>query len=256
MPVEIDFIFLIRAVKDNENVIVHHHLKDKDVITYRSRFLDINQRKKFIIIHMPTTDKENYKPLVPKDKISVHFRESGFRFLIETEVLEKFDYQLNPTKKIEALKIKLPEQLLDGNRRNFIRVSVPLDQPIKLNYMVVKNDEDPKPIFTQEEDAKFFDALMIDISEGGLAIRNKEEVTIQKSDRLFMWFQLEGETPQEIKLEGVVRNTRKMEDAEGNIWGIEFLPKRDTKYKNALQVITKYVMNRQREILALIKRER
>ena len=65
-----------------------------------------------------------------------------------------------------------------------------------------------------------------------------------------LWFKLEESEKEFIRIEGVVRNSRKYGEKDIALWGVEFVPKRDINFKRALTRINKFVMLKQREFLA------
>jgi c-di-GMP-binding flagellar brake protein YcgR len=253
MPIKIDFLYLIKAIEENENITVHFEVEDNKTLVYRSRFFEVSEEDKYIIIDFPSGESESAKPLVPNDPVFVHFKFAGFRFLFYSKIIEKINYQLNPEKSTRAFKIRLPSKLLDGNRRKYFRVTVPMDQPISLFYRKLSSRDKESPETKQTAvKSKSFEALMIDISEGGIAIKSEGRPAISKGDKLSMWFKLAGET-NEIKMEAVVRSTRQYGEKEVHLWGVEFVPKKDINYKRALRRINKYVMSTQRRLLANLR---
>lgn len=253
MPVKIDFIYLFKAIEENINLMVHFETEMGDKLTYRSRFFEVNHEENSVIIDFPTGDHETFKPLVPHDNISILFKFSGFRFLFDSEILEKIEYQLNPETRVTAFKVRLPEKLLDGNRRDFFRVTVPMDKPIKLYYFVIdptKRKRVPVSPDKELDKSRFLEALMIDLSEGGLAIKSEDQIELKQGTKLVVWFKLEEKDREFIRVEGVVRNARKYGEKEIPLWGLEFVATRDIHFKRALNRINKFVMTTQREFLA------
>lgn len=245
LALKIDFIYLLKAIEENANISVHYIVDEQEVHHYLSRFFETDREERTVTIDFPTGDGESTKPLVPKDNISVLFKFAGFRFLFHSEVLEKLEYRLNEEKDTKAFKIRLPEEILDGNRRKFFRVLVPSDQPIVLHYRKVGAGGAKTGVSLK---SRSFEALMLDISEGGIALRSEKAPNISKGDRLQFQFRLEG-AKTEIKMEGVVRSTRKYGGDDVHLWGIEYVPKKDINYKRALNRINKYIMATQRKNL-------
>lgn len=253
MPLKIDFVYLLKAIEENVNISVNYRTELKEILTYRSRFFDVNRDENYIIIDFPTSDHETFKPLVPHDEIFILFKFSGFRFLFESEILDRIEYQLNPENKITAFKVRLPEMLLDGNRRNFFRVTVPMEKPFQLYYFIfdpMQKKRAPVSLITDPDKSRFLEAVMIDISEGGIAIKSENQIALKQGTKVMLWFKLEEKDKEFIRIEGVIRNSRKYGDKEVALWGVEFVPKRDIYFKRALTRINKFVMCKQREFLA------
>ncbi len=137
MTLDIDKIFLYRAVEENVNLSVYFAIDESKGFSYLSRFLKIDETGRYVIIDTPTGKHGNTKQLIPNDEISILFKLSGFRFLFDTKVLEKTEFQLNENTKVNGLKVRIPQKLLDGNRRQFFRVIVPMNKPIKIHYTVM-----------------------------------------------------------------------------------------------------------------------
>lgn len=174
---DIDWVFLLRAVNDNADISVQFEMKNKEPLIYNSRFFEINRHENYITIDCPVRENGadmNVVPLKPKDKITVLFKFSGFRFLFYSEVMEKTTYPLDPKHIRPALKIQVPAKLQDDNRRNYYRVSVPPNEAIELNYSLLGKGDNAvvstEPLNPLRK-SRSFQALMLDISEGGIAVK-------------------------------------------------------------------------------------
>jgi len=253
MPVKIDFVYLFKAIEENLNLTVHFETEMGEKLTYRSRFFEVNREENYVIIDFPTGDHETFKPLVPHDNISILFKISGFRFLFDSEVLEKIEYRLNSETRVTAFKVRLPVTLMDGNRRDHFRVSVSMDKPIRLYYFVIdplKRKRVPVSPDMEPDKSRFFEAVMIDLSGGGIAIKSGNDIELQQDTKLVIWFKLQETDNEFIRVEGLVRNARKYGEKEIPLWGVEFIATKDIHFKRALNRINQFVMATQREFLA------
>ncbi|MCP4157870.1 MAG: hypothetical protein GY757_59725 [bacterium] len=256
MTLDIDKIFLYRAVEENVNLSVYFAVDENRAYNYLSRFLKINEAGQFVIIDTPTGAHGGTKQLVPNDDISILFKLSGFRFLFDTKVLEKTEFQLNENTNVNGLKVRMPTKLLDGNRRQFFRVIVPVNKPIKIHYTVMGRSSVKGNLASFEKagsGASFLEAVMIDISGGGLAIKSDRKLNIKQGDKLLMRFKLADFEREEIHVEGVVRSTREYAEKKDTLWGIEFMPQKDIKFKRAMNRINKFVMEGQRKFINKLK---
>ncbi len=253
MPKEINIDFLFRAIDENASITVYL-LEDKkeEKDEYKSRFLGYSKKEKVIFIDEVTGEGKSYKPLSKNEKIKVFFQYEDFRFLFSSQVVDKTFYAINERLKVPAYKIKFPEYLEDGDRRQFFRVPAPMDKPIRVKFLLypqgaenpVVDPEDPEGL------PKEFKATAIDISAGGIAIKPDGKETLEIGDLLEMEFKLFPEDKEEIKLKGIIRNRRRYYETEYNVYGIEFIQERSLAYRRAINKIMRYVFERQREMLA------
>lgn len=75
----------------------------------------------------------------------------------------------------------------------------------KINYQL--NPEVTTPAFTIKKEAdksQFFEAIMIYISEGGIALKGKKPSTLNKGDKLLLWFKPDSWDKEYVKIEGIV----------------------------------------------------
>jgi c-di-GMP-binding flagellar brake protein YcgR len=252
MPPEIDIKFLAKAIEENENITIVVDEDRKKRFVYRSRFFDIDKTDNTIIIDIATGEGDTYEPLTKGDKIKVYFQYSGFRFYFHSKVLGKFKYSLNENVKTAAFKIKTPSKLKDGERRNYFRVPAPMDKPIIVKFIlypkgaehVVLNEDDP------DGNPRVFEATLFDISGNGVALKSDSKDEFDINDKIDMRFRLDKEDFDELKISGIIRNKRSYYGTDIPLYGIEFIHDRSVEFKRALNKISKFVMKRQREILA------
>ncbi len=251
MP-DIDIKFLKKAIEENENITIVVDEDRKKKFVYRSRFFDIDKDDNTIIIDIATGEGDTYEPLTKGDKIKVYFQYTGFRFYFHSKVLGKFRYSLNKDVKVGTFKIKYPVKLLDGERRNYFRVPAPMDNPVIVKFIlypgggenVVLNEDDP------DGNPKVFEATLFDISGNGVALKSDNKDDLNINDKIDMRFRLDKEDFDELKISGIIRNKRSYYDTDIPLYGVEFIHDRSVEFRRALNKIGKYVMKRQREILA------
>ncbi len=253
MAHDIDKKFLFRAIEENENITISLAETSRKSMVYTSRFFDFYRKDNTIIIDIPVGVGETYEPLVKGDKINVYFQYSGFRFYFHSKILGKLKYELNKTTKIPAYKIKLPEKLLDGERRNYFRVPTSHGNPIIAKFIVYPKGLDIVIIEPDHPDSipKVFEGTIIDISAGGVAIKvdeGKEELKV--GDKIDMKFRLKKEDFDELEISGIIRNERVYYNTDSKVFGVEFIPERSVEYKRAINKISRYVIERQRELLS------
>lgn len=244
---KIDLVFLIKAISDCENIFIYHKEGDR-ALRYLSRFFKIDKGEDAIIIDSPFIDSFTHHRLIEGDEISVFFHTAGFRFQFDSVVNDSMLLDLDGGVQVPALKIAFPGKLLDGNRRSLFRVAVHLDQSIRVRYFILGNEDSG---ITFEDslavDYEGIEAIMIDISENGIAVQMKRPVNIDMGDRLRLWFRLEDEEGKEIEIEGLVRNIRFFPGSDVHICGIEFSRDESLKNKESLRKIACYIMARQKD---------
>lgn len=246
---KIDLVFLLKAIKENENIYIYHK-EGKRTLRYFSRFFQLDSQEHTIIIDYPYVDGYTHKYLEPNDLISVVFHTAGFRFHFDTKVKEKFTIPMGKGTRITALKIEHPREILDGNRRSLFRAAVYLDKTVKVKYRILeKEDMDEPGVLVADHGQGGIEALMIDISENGTAIKVNRKINIALDNRLKLVFSLEEqhENQIEIEIEGIVRNIRDYPGTQIQVWGIEFIKDKTSQYKQALREIACYVMSRNQE---------
>ena len=253
MAHDIDRKFLIKAIEENENITISLAEDSKKSMVYTSRLFDFNKEDKSIIIDIPVGVGETYEPLVKGDKINVYFQYSGFRFYFHSKILGKVKYELNETTKVAAYKIKFPDKLLDGERRNYFRVPTSHDSSNTVKFIVYPKASDKVLIEPDHPDSipKVFEGTIIDISAGGVAIKvdeGKEDLSV--GDKINMKFRLRKEDFDELEISGIIRNERVYFNTDSKVFGVEFIPERSVEYKRAINKISRYVIERQRELLS------
>ncbi|MCP4213296.1 MAG: hypothetical protein GY765_01510, partial [bacterium] len=231
---------------------IHFEIGEDRYLHYHSRFFEINPKKKFILIDKPSEDSEGHKPLTKRDKIAVLFKITDFRFLFHSKILGKFKYKLNKDVTIDAFKIRAPEKLLDGNRRDFFRVKTPFEQHLRI-YPLPLMAKGKTSGASGVEEADCFDVMMIDISQGGTAVRTEAGLKIRAGDKVLVQFKLTKDDPDDIESEGIIKNKREPENSKDCFLGIEFIPNKDVEFKRALQRINRFIMGMQRELLAKLR---
>jgi c-di-GMP-binding flagellar brake protein YcgR len=241
---KIDLVFLLKAIKDNENIYIYRK-EGKRTLRYFSRFFQLDSKENTISIDYPYVDGYTHKYLESGDPISVVFHAAGFRFHFDTKVKEKFTLPIGTGTSITALKIEHPQEILDGNRRSLFRAAVYLDKTVKVKYGILEKENMDEPgVHVVDHGQGGIEVLMIDISEGGTAIKVNRKINITVGNRLKLVFSLEEQDEKEIEIEGVVRNIRDYPGTQIQVWGIEFIKNKTSQYKKALREIACYVMSR------------
>ncbi|MGD2084614.1 MAG: PilZ domain-containing protein [Candidatus Aminicenantes bacterium] len=244
---KIDLVFLLKAIKENENIYIYHK-EGKRTLRYFSRFFQLDSKEHTITIDYPYVDGYTHKYPEAGDSISVVFHTAGFRFHFDTKVKEKVNFPTGKGIKIRALKIEHPGEILDGNRRSLFRAAVYLDKSIKVKYGILEKENMDEPgVQLIDHGQGGIEALMVDISENGTAIKVNRKINIAVGNRLKLVFFLEEQDKNQIEIEGVVRNIRDYPGTKIQVWGIEFIQNKTSQYKKALREITCYVMSRNQE---------
>jgi hypothetical protein len=250
---KIDFVFLLKAIKENRNIFIYREDKRRAAsLRFFSRFFQVLPGNKAIIIDLPYVDGFTHKHLDTGDIVTVVFHEAGFRFHFESRILGPADLSASGGSFVPALKIEWPLEILDGNRRSMFRASVDLDECPRVSYFILERAApgDGEESETGPEDFSEFEgieALMIDISESGAAVKINREINIQIGDRIKLIFLLEEKEQNETELEGIVRNVRRFPRSDVHICGIQFDEEYVAHYKRVLRDIACHVMASDRE---------
>ncbi len=244
-----NFDFLTRAIETNDRMTLYYKNELGKIFTFGSRFFDY-KKKKYIVIDRPYGEKGTYQQLVKKDRVVVFFICKGFRFKFTSEVLGKDKYKLRDTQEIPVLLLQMPKEIYDGERRNFFRVPAPMEPPITVKFLSYFDSNQSFEIQEVPElkEAGMKEAILNDLSGGGLSIRSAVPMEIMTGDILNLRFRLGSSEMEEIQIEGLTNNSRKTSD-NALIKGIEFIPDRSDSYRNANKRIARYVMERQRAMI-------
>lgn len=235
----------------NENITITFKDKGK-MFVYKSRFLDVNFAKKYIIIDRPSADTPDAQPLSKGEHFELFFTYKNFRYLFPSKILDhtRFKMQLM---EIHASRILLPAELQDGEKREYFRVQNKMRPPVIVKFNIFEKDADTPVMSTLVEGApKEFQGEMIDISGGGVAVRNKhgeKPFPLEKGDVINAKFRLK-KGMEEMEIWCEVRNKRKYKDTDMLIWGLRFIEGQKNRFlKHYRNKILRYVVERQREML-------
>ncbi len=184
------------------------------------------------------------------------FEFKGFRYLFNSEVIEHTKFKIN-NRGIYALKITLPSELKDGERREYFRVGLPMKPQVIVKFNITKR-EDKLPIMSSvlDHQPEVFEGIMIDVSGGGFAIKAVEgskmlERNLGRGDMINAKFMLK-KGYDEMEIYSVLRNKHKYEGTEILIWGFTFITGNKNKLlKKHINKIMRYVTERQRELMSL-----
>jgi len=239
----------------NENLTLTVYDKHESYL-YRSRMLDVNFNKGFVIIDEASIETPDAKPISKGESLEVFFEFKGFRYLFHSTVLEHTRFKIN-NRGIYALKISLPSTLKDGERREYFRVSLPMKPQVIIKFNIIKREtKKPVPSSVIESQPEVFEAVMFDISGGGFALKDKEGSKIllrelEKGDIINATFKLKIKFD-EMELNSVVRSKHKYKNSDVMIWGLQFLAAdKNINLKKHRNKIMRYVIERQRELMSL-----
>lgn len=249
---EIELNALKTCCDTNERLTLNVHEKDA-LYVYRGRFLAFNLQQGFLIIDEPSPETTGAKPLSRGQSFEVFFEFKTFRYLFNSKVLEHTKFKIGD-RGFYGLKIQLPHELQDGEKREYFRVQTGMRPPVNVKFTVYKGGsakalESAVLAGTEQE----FRGEVIDISGGGMAIRGKvgdKSLPLEKGDVIFARFKLKAGY-EDMELWAEVRNKRKYMDTDIQVWGLKFYEKDRNKHINFFRnKILRYVTERQREILS------
>ncbi|MCP4147877.1 MAG: hypothetical protein GY757_09010 [bacterium] len=235
----IDFVFLLKAINKGENLFLFHK-EARKVQRYFSRFYDVMSKENSIIIDFPYADSYSQKHLEPGEPISATFHTAGFRFQFDSTIKEEFMLETGKIK-IPALKIAWPEDVVDGNRRSLFRLSVNMDKTINVKYTILPDRESDDAGQPAPREYEGVETVMIDISRDGVAVEINNRNSIETGNIVRLNFRLE-EQGEELEIKGIARNVRPLASGRRHICGIQFSPDTTAKYKKNLQKIVCYIM--------------
>jgi len=243
---------LIESCELNENITLN--VKDNGkIFVYKSRFLDIDLKEKFIIIDMPSPETHGAKPVSKSEHFEIFFTYKNFRYLFPSQILEHTTFNMQGTV-VHAARISIPVELQDGEKREYFRVSAAMRPHVIVKFNIFEKDSGTPIMSGPEENApKDFQGHMIDISGGGFSLRAKpgeKQFPLEKGDVIDADFRLRKDM-QNMEIRCEVRNKRRYKNTEILIWGVQFIEgEKNRQLKYYRNKIMRYVVERQREMLS------
>ena len=209
--------------------------------SYRSMFLGMDSGDGFFIDALGTKAGDNR--FVPGESIvTIIFQIHNVLYQFESLFTSMDTYQKYP-----ALRLKLPTEIKEEQRREFFRVEPTVNDPVVISDMQ-KIDEPPDAIVSPELET----AHAINISLGGLAFRSSRPMDSETEVRMDLRFPMEDDLL-EIDFK-VIRsdqqsttNAFKYAKAKPYIICGRFINSDTAK----LKMIQKYILERQRQLLKL-----
>lgn len=228
---------VLKTCCDLNDKLILNILENDRVFVYKSRFLAVDFEKGFIIIDEPSPEVTDAIPLSEGQHFEIFFEYKIFRYIFNSKLLEHTEYKLH-RHAFNALKILLPQQLMDGDKRDYFRVEIAMKQPIEVKFNILDRE---------------FKGEMVDISGGGFAMKVKmgnKSFPLEQGDIINARFKLkpDGEL---WEIWSEVRNKNKYKNTRTIKWGMQFLGKERNQNLNYYRnKILRYVTERQREILS------
>jgi c-di-GMP-binding flagellar brake protein YcgR len=228
---------VLKTCCDLNDKLILNIFENGRVFVYKSRFLAVDFKKGFIIIDEPSPETPDTITFSEGQQFEIFFEYKIFRYIFNSKVLEYTEYKLHQHA-FNALKILLPRQLMDGDKRDYFRVEIGIKLPIEVKFNILDQE---------------FKGEMVDISGGGFAMKVKigdKPFPLEQGDIINARFKLkpDGEL---WEIWSEVRNKNKYKNTRTIKWGMKFLGKERNKnlyyYRNK---ILRYVTERQREILS------
>lgn len=228
-------------------------IESRDAIfRYKSRMLEMQKAVDgdSLIIDIPMTDGPAIA-LKPGVNVNVFFALNEKRYLFESVVLRKATLTLASKRKTPAIEISYPNILRIADRRQHVRVSIPLGRPISVQCGVVGDKADwlaQEPGTWNFPSRLRFEGRIVNVSVGGmlLATTGKTGAAARVGVKLGMRFALApNESP--IALKGIIRRVEQGDSAGETRIGIEFIDTNEKfDYKLAINRLYRYVAERQK----------
>ncbi len=236
----------------NENITISIKEEKGKLYVYKSRFLAVNFKRKYLIIDMPSPETHDAPPMKKGTIFEGFFAFKKFRYLIDSRLLDFVKFKMQ-NREVHAAAISLPKDLRDGDTREYFRVETTMRPPTKLTFNIFPKDTDSAVMSAVVPDvAEEYLGEMVNISGGGFAIRSKpgeRPFPLEKGDLINAKFQLKKELP-EMLTWAEVRNKRKYKNTEMIIWGLQFIEdERNKNLKNYRNHILRFVVEMQRKML-------
>jgi len=242
LAIEIDFIFLLKAIKDRKPLDIQFRERNK-LWNYISRFLKLNGEHQSITIDLPYTPIDTYRPLEKDNKIQVAFNMAGFRFKFDSIVSGKGEYHISEKIKTPSLVIAWPANIKDSNRRSLYRIRVSIRDPVTLQITSTRKKQKDSVSLSVTHSVT---AIIIDISKNGMAIETSKHNQPEIGDKLNMHFNLENQRDG-ISIQGIVVYTTVIKEKGTVLCGLQFVSSQSKNYAKSLKQIIIYAMARNHE---------
>lgn len=196
---------------------------------YKSLIVDVSEDHDHIKINLPIYEGE-YLLKEPGDELDIYiYSRSGRCYNFNSEIIRK-----TKEDSISCYELSSPYNIKRIQRRNFFRVDIVNDT----KYKNITGIDDEKEI----ESIPFNDALMIDLSGGGMRLKFKGQV--KKSDILLIRIEVQN---QEMLLKGEVVRVENDKDLD-KVCGIKFLDITEMQVDKIIEELFR-IMRKQKELL-------
>jgi Predicted glycosyltransferase len=211
----------MKSLKIGLNRVISIFWKDEKV--YKASVQD--EEEGFFYINLPVCDGE-YLFFVEGQRLSMLFNDENNIYRFETTVEKRTIVNQMP-----LYKLAIPETYEKVQRRDFVRIE--FVQNLKYVRLSDKNEE---------LDTEYNNALLLDISGGGLRMKSKEKNST--NDRVMINISFENDV---VNIIGTIVRVSKSEDKE-YIYGVKF----DDSQKSSREKIVKIVFKLMRKQRGLV----
>lgn len=252
---QVDTVFLLKAIKEREIIDLGLRKKDK-ILGLASRFLKLHTDQHSIVIQCPSIRGICYQVLGKNDPVSVVFSNAGFHFRFTSRIIDKTNICLENGEQLSALTIQWPTSIGDHNRRSFFRWKLSTLKSLKIIPMASESKSrqaDEEGLKTAKNNP--IDALLMDISEAGMAIQVKSPVPIKVNDRLRLcfYYPVDGSN---IEFLCRVRNIRNSRDGKKKYCGLQFINSGTAEYGKATLKILRYIISTDPDGIQFVEQNR
>lgn len=216
-----------------------------NILVYKSRFIEI--RGDLLLLDLPSADSPNTPPLQRNEKISVFFSNGPNRFMFQSITREHSSYRLRETEQ-PGLLVDLPQELEDGEKREYFRIPLLLPPVLKTRFNVYKR-KGTVPVMSAllPERIQEYEYEVLDLSGGGFSIKADNQLEINRGDWINAVFNLPG-CEQEMVIWSELRNKRNHPVSHQQILGFLFLENDKNPFLKAQRNrIMRFVFSKQRE---------
>jgi len=219
-------------------------------VGYTSRFLMVIEKSDDmrLVIELPT---EGGRSMTCEEGAELEgvFHVEGERYAFATRVLGRCIFPLNREQKVAALVVRYPAEVESRQRRAHYRVPLGIASQVSVAFLEHYGTDMPA------DACRIYAGVISDISAGGVAVvcRQRLASSMATGARVSMSFQVPGE-PEHLALKGIIRNDRLTDEGTTRLLGIEYvLSDHDIQTKQYINLIQRFVVKRQREILKKLR---
>jgi len=210
----------------------------------KTRFLQVDIRDGIHSIIMDAPHGAALEAAKVDTEIEVHFQVSKEFYIFKSVISEITPFELTPGQVLQAIRLKMPEELMLRAKRAHVRVFPDPRVPIHINFRVLRGEPGNLDL---EKELPEFEGNVRDISVGGvgLFVSRDQSAPTEVGSLLVTDFDLPI-IDLHVRLYAIVRNIREIPEHRAVVYGTQFIRTRDSEEsRKCVELIERYIQARQ-----------